>query len=333
MVHIQRMIAHILNPSENLILLSDSCMSDVDEMIQKALESKIGKIFTNTRRKKAQFLPDSPILSLLEEFKKNTCTFEEVSCRIAKRIFDKKMQAGQYENFDFIMAEGTYDGRHYIIGFENIYHEGITHTVQQQDMYSQNQIVAAKAMINSSLSKKEAAFTMEISDYEIYLIEEATAVEKEKRSLYETDILQCTSTLSYEQGVKVLAATCSELAEKYDLDEMTIVPKMKQIVKERVEQQEDIKLDEIANVLFDEKPQIHREFSDELQRRGFTQDISAEHMRPMKAQSVQKLKTDSGIEIIIPVDYMNSKDYVEFSNAADGTISIRLKNINKIISK
>lgn len=326
MVHIQRMITHILNPSENLMILSDSCMEDVEEAIQKALESKMDKIFTSTRRRKASFLSDSPVLSMLEKYKENTCTFEELSSYIARRIFDKKVQAGRYENFDFIMAEGTYDERRYIIGFENIYHEGITHVIQQQDAHSQNQIVAAKAMINASLSKKETAFTIEVSDGEVYLIEENV-------DLYETDILQCTSTLSYEQGVKALAVTCSELAEKYDLDEMTIVPKMKQMVKERVEQQEDIKLDEIADVLFDEKPQIHREFSDELQRRGFTQDISAEHMRPMKAQSVQKLKTDSGIEIIIPVDYMNSKDYVEFSNAADGTISIRLKNINKIISK
>ena len=51
MVHIQRMITHILNPSENLMILSDRCMEDVEEAIQKALESKMDKIFTSTRRR------------------------------------------------------------------------------------------------------------------------------------------------------------------------------------------------------------------------------------------------------------------------------------------
>ena len=58
-----------------------------------------------------------------------------------------------------------------------------------------------------------------------------------------------------------------------------------------------------------------------------------EYVKPAKAEKVQKIKTDKGIEIIIPVDYMNSKEYVEFRNHPDGTISIQLKNITHITSK
>ena len=34
-----------------------------------------------------------------------------------------------------------------------------------------------------------------------------------------------------------------------------------------------------------------------------------------------------------PVDYMNTKEFVEFKNQPDGTISIQLKNITHITSK
>ena len=61
--------------------------------------------------------------------------------------------------------------------------------------------------------------------------------------------------------------------------------------------------------------------------------IEVEYVKPARSDKVQKIKTDKGIEIIIPVDYMNSRDFVEFKNQPDGTISIQLKNITRITSK
>lgn len=333
MSNIQKIITHVLNPSSNILLLSDQDMNDTDENIQKMLEAKLDKVFTSTRKRKAVFKEESPIVDMLNSYKSKEKTFEELSQDFAKRIFDAKMKAGCYEDFDFILAEVLFEERRYLIGFENTYKEGITHHVQQFDDCVRNEIILAKAMLSSSFSKKEAAFTIELSDASVYIMEEAIDVEGEKQPLYENYILKCTSALSYEQGTKALVKTCSDMAKKYDLDAVALVPKVKKIVKENVESSSDIKLDEIAEILFDEQPLIKNEFRDELQQKGFTKDISVEHMKTAKADQVQKLKTDNGIEIIIPVDYMNSKDYVEFSNAADGTISIRLKNINKLTSK
>lgn len=333
MIVIQQMITHILNPSANLVLLSDSCMENIDEEIQKVLETKLEKVFTSARRKKATFKEESPIPLMIEDFKERKDSFEDLSGKLAQRIFEVKMKAGLYEDFDFIMAEVVYEERRYLVGFENTYHEGITHAITQDDAQVSNEIITAKAMLSTAFSKKDAAFSIELSDLSVHLMEEAIDYEGEKQPLYEAYILKCSSALSYEQGTKAMVKTCSELAKKYELDEVEIVPKVKKLVKENVEAQTDIKLEEIAEVLFDEKPLIKKEFTDELQRKGFTKDISVENMRPARSEKVQKLRTDNGIEIIIPVDFMNSKEYIEFSNAADGTISIRLKNINKLSSK
>lgn len=333
MLSIEHMITHILNPSANLVLLSDSCMGQTDEEIQKVLEAKLAKVFTSTRRKKASFLEESPIPLMMEDYKDQKNSFEDMSGKIAQRIFEVKMKAGLYEDFDFIMAEVLYEERRYLVGFENTYHEGITHVIQQDESQVNNDIITAKAMLSSAFSKKDAAFTIELSDMSVHIMEEAIDYEGEKKPLYEAYILKCTTALSYEQGAKAMVKTCSELAKKYELDEVAMVPKVKKLVKETVEAQQDIKLDDVANILFEDKPLIKQEFKDVLENKGFTKDISVENMRPARSEKVQKLRTDNGIEIIVPIDYMNSKDYIEFSNAADGTISIRLKNINKLSSK
>ena len=46
-----------------------------------------------------------------------------------------------------------------------------------------------------------------------------------------------------------------------------------------------------------------------------------------------KIKTDTGIEISFPVEYMKSREFIEIKTNDDGTLRIELKNINKIVNK
>ena len=46
-----------------------------------------------------------------------------------------------------------------------------------------------------------------------------------------------------------------------------------------------------------------------------------------------KIKTDTGIEISFPVEYMKNRDFIEIVTNPDGTLRIELKNINKISNK
>ena len=120
------------------------------------------------------------------------------------------------------------------------------------------------------------------------------------------------------------------VSEKYDLDEVEIVPKMKSMLVDSASMQQSLSVDDVAQVLFS-SPLAQADFKEEIKKQGIPEKIEMEYVKP--AEKVQKIKTDKGIEIIIPVDYMNSKEYVEFRNHPDGTISIQLKNITHITSK
>lgn len=61
--------------------------------------------------------------------------------------------------------------------------------------------------------------------------------------------------------------------------------------------------------------------------------IEVENPKVVKSIRSHKIKTDTGIEIKIPTEYLENNRYVEFTNHADGTISIQLKNIGKIVNR
>ena len=49
-----------------------------------------------------------------------------------------------------------------------------------------------------------------------------------------------------------------------------------------------------------------------------------------KKFSMQKIKTDSGIEVKFPLEFANRRDKIEFINNPDGTVSILIKNVEKL---
>ena len=61
--------------------------------------------------------------------------------------------------------------------------------------------------------------------------------------------------------------------------------------------------------------------------------LSVENPKVVKSIRSHKIKTDTGIEIKIPTEYLENSRYVEFINNPDGTISIALKNIGKIVNR
>ena len=70
-----------------------------------------------------------------------------------------------------------------------------------------------------------------------------------------------------------------------------------------------------------------------MQNAGIPAEVKLDRDFAIKKGRNHKIKTDTGIELLFPVDYFENKDFIEFINKPDGTISIELKNIGKIMNK
>lgn len=333
MLMIEKMITHVLNPSSNIIVCSDQCMEESDEGCLKMLETKITKAFASPQRRCGSFKEGSVCAHALEEYRSSIVSFEDMSKRLAKHIFDAKMTCSLFTPSDLLIAEVVFEERRYLIGLDNTYSIGLTHHTKQDGEEIVNSIMTYETLLSTNLVKNDSAFMIEFSDQSVSTVEAKQDINTEKQYFYGDIVLGTISKPSYKDAVKSIAKVTEAVVEQYDLKEVEVLPKMKQIIMENVEQQTDIDIQEVASILFADKPMIKAQFKEEVEKRGVQQPIPVEHMKSTKAEKVQKIRTDKGIEIIIPVDFMSSTDYVEFQNLPDGTISIQLKNINRITSK
>lgn len=332
MLTFENVILHILDSEHNTCVISDECMDETDETLDTILQSKATKIFASAQKKKGVFQEGSAFRECVERYKDGQVSFEEMSEKIARSIFDVKMKYGLYASSDLIVAIVMNEGRRYLIGIDNAFHEGITHDIRQSDKTC-NVICSSSSLISSNLIKDDRVFLVELSDLSVSTIETKIEIEAEKVNVFADIILQTSNEPSYKEAMKSISKTCEMIVDKYDMNEMEILPKMKGIIQENVTAQTPINIEEVANILFVDKPLAKSEFKEELKTKGVEKDVEVEYVKPTKADVVQKIKTDRGIELIIPIDFMNSKDLVEFQNNPDGTISIQLKNIMHISSK
>ena len=62
-------------------------------------------------------------------------------------------------------------------------------------------------------------------------------------------------------------------------------------------------------------------------------EVKPQSEKTTKKFEKQFLKTDTGIEINIPMEQYRDINQVEFITNPDGTISVLIKNINKILTR
>ncbi len=333
MIEFEKKIVHVLDCEHNNCILSEKCMDEEYEEILKVLNSKTEKVFHSSARKLGTFQEMSICKKMLQQWKNENINFETFSQQLAQYIFDKKMELAQYHTSDLVIAVIVYENRRYLLILDNACVKGITHNVSNDEGYIKTEIIPYRALISTTLSKKDCAVLIELSDESIYCVENNVEIEAEKVNFYADIILQSSIIPSYKENIKNITKLTEALTEKYDLDEVSIVPKLKSLVVDNISSNTPIQIDEIADEVFMNQPLAKDEFKSELKKQGVPKEIAVENVKPTRSEKVQKIKTDKGIEIIIPVDYMNSKEFVEFHTQPDGTISIQLKNINHISSK
>lgn len=332
MLEFENIIVHVLDNEHDTCVLAQTC-TELPEAIQQILQSKCEKLWQSTLGRRGQFQAESKVKAWLSSDLNDTQTFIDCTQKLAQHIFATKKECALFTATDLIAALVKRDGRRYFLLLENIYQEAVMHQVKEQAGEIQVELIPCQTLLSPQLRRQERACTIELSDHSVQCVENSISVQGEKKHLYADIVLRCTTQPSYQEVVKTVTAATEVMSEKYDMEKLALTSQVKSMLVDSVEQQKPLHVDTLAQQLFAEKPQIKADFCQELKNQGIPVQIELEPIKAKKAEKVQKLKTDNGIEITIPVDYMNSTEFVEFRNAPDGRLSIELKNIAHITSR
>ncbi len=329
---IEKLIIHMMDPSSNLLICADQ-EAQLEESCIEMLKQKMTKAFTSAKKSKGHLREDHTIAQWIGAYRNHEQTFVEMSRQIAQDIYEKKCKAAQFEPSDLMIAEVLFEERRYLVGMDHTYVDGWIHESDQSEMITTNAIRKCTTLVSNNLLKNDRVFLLEYSDQTLFCIETKIEIDAEPCYFYSDIVFQSKNTPSYQDVRKAMNKAVEDTIKEYDLDSVKVLPKMKQMMQDTLEANEVIKVSDVASIVFGDQPLAKQHFETEMKEKGMDRPILTEYVKPTKAEKVTKIKTDKGIEVIIPINYMDSTEYVEFQTLEDGTLMIHLKNINRITSK
>ena len=325
-------IVHILDSSVGIPVLSDQSM-EVGPDFSDFLKAHIEKITESDDVKHCTFAEGSEVKELLQN-----CTpdnFVETSKQLAERLYDIMNANIDIPAADVAMTVFGCKGKDYLAFLKMNYKTSYTHQTRETDGGNSNEIILQRALLPGQGQRLSEAFVLDLSDGSLILAEKKYEVNGEKCFYFSELFLECHAPLSQKSKLDIVTRAVDQVAKKYYGDEDAQKKmKIKDIICNELEEQGEIKVSELREKVFPGSPEMLEELDEKLDRYNLSYEtVAPKNEQTIKKFQKQKLYTDTGIEITIPMEEYRNPDHVEFITNMDGTISVLIKNIGMLSSK
>lgn len=319
-------ILHILDSTSGLPVYSQESLELEDEKVQDFIGRHIERIFNDQSVKSGRFAEDSKFKDLIYNINED---FINTTISIAEKLYNTMLRYMEIPSGDLLIASLNIEGHNYLVIIKFNYKEGYTHYVDYGDNGTLNKIVVNKVMFPSETQKNIEAALINLEDLSLRIFEREYDIEGEKILYFSKLFLQCETDLSIKESIKVIREVAKDITKRYYDEDFEKVSQIKEAIYDNLDSG-TIEVENVANAMFRNNPDIKREYIERVEEAGVNKVVDLEGKKPEKKLTVHKIKTDSGIQLDVPVDIYRDKNIIEFINNPDGTISILIKNISKI---
>ncbi len=332
-IRIKNVIVHILDSTIGMPVLSDTQLEYGSE-VADFLKEHIAKIGSGDDAKECRFYEkESEIFHILEEYADDD--FVAISKDIASILYEIMNSNIDIPPADLMVVRFRWDDREYLALLKMNYKSQYTHRTMaiEDGGGNSNEIIRHKSILPSESQRLSEAAIICLEDLSLRVIEKKYEVNGEKTNYFSYLFLKCSAHLSHKSKLSIVSKAV-ESVQREGFDETQCFEKQmraKSIIQEEIEEKGGFVVEELADRIFDQEPELKIAFQDKMEK----YDMVKEEIQPQSENTVRKymsqhLYTDTGIEIKIPMEQYKNPGSVEFITNPDGTVSVLIKNIEHL---
>ena len=325
-----------LSPYAGEPIVSNFDIDADDEISLTFIEKTISNFIVSNDMKYASFITEdgknSKAYSLLLELSENLSYLKTCANEIAEEYFKLIADNDKVLSGDLIITLFEMEDCPYF-GFFKYNHKTMLMTNLVQNKGANNlSIVEISSLITSSRHKADEGFVLNFKTFELILIDKKYEINSQMEYIYKDTILLLDTEHSQKEKFDIFNKVTKNIEKKYLLQDPEKTANLKKAVKDSADEDGKILVEEVVDNAFDKTSDMNGIYKDALTRSGIDMREKIEVKEPVMKNKFQrqKIKTETGIEINIPVDYYEDKSKVEFIPDEDGTISILIKNIKNL---
>ncbi len=335
-IRIKHVIVHILDSTVGMPVLSDRELEYGSE-VAEFLREHIARISSGDDAKECRFYKEqSEIYRILDSYADED--FVAVSKDIAAMLYDIMSGNIDIPPADLMVVRFKEGEDEYLALLKMNYKSQYTHRTMPLDggEGNSNEIIRHKSILPSESQRLTEAAIIRLDDLALWVIEKKYEVNGEKTDYFSFLFLKCSAHLSHKSKLSIVSRAVESI-QREGFDETERFEKQmraKSIIQEEIEENGGFVVEELAERIFEEQPELKAAFQDKMEK----YDMVKEEIQPQSENTVRKyqsqhLYTDTGIEIKIPMEQYKDPKSVEFITNPDGTISVLIKNIEHLEAK
>ncbi|EST89930.1 hypothetical protein T233_00826 [Vagococcus lutrae LBD1] len=322
-------ILHVIDLESPQLILSEKPMDLSELTVRDYSESLLKKFFENDYQtgKLEETTTDLPFSSLSD-------SFIEGSHEIAQGFYDCLVKGEDVPSGDLLIFEAINDEEDHLVGaFKLNFKKVHTHYIDYIENEMVNNIILNRAVLPSSTSKVDEGIVMNLTNQTISMVGKSYKFDGKKTAYMSQILFQIEPTPSMADNIKIVKKAVKDVSTRYNEELHESFANVQQAIYESIEEEGKIDNQRIAEHVFKDNFSAKEEYLEQVTRTAFTEDIPVNVPKYEKKYRMQKFKLANGIELAIPMDVYQNKEFVEFINNPDGTISVMIKNIDEIKNK
>ncbi|QAT41926.1 nucleoid-associated protein [Aminipila luticellarii] len=255
--------------------------------------------------------------------------FITVSQQLAQKIFDLAVANPDIPAADLLMCHFQYDNGIYFGVLKFNYKQSYIHHFAMIDNEKETGIIQQNATIANENQKLDEFAFIRLDDFSVLIKEKKYEINGAKEFYLSNRILHVTTDLSPKTKVKIVEKAAEKVIKEYYGEDPLKVSQLKTELKTCVDESSIVEIDRITNAVFDGNFSAQQRYKEEVAQKGISGrafEVTSEIEKTVARK--QKITTDTGIEISLPVNYLENQKNIEFIMNEDGTMSILIKSVN-----
>lgn len=325
-----------LDSSYDKPVISRYDMDTDDETSLSFIEAGIRDIYSSKDMKWARFSQDgaNSVRDLTKEISDDLSVFRANSEKIVETYFEILKDNFEVPSGDLLVSLFEMDSVQYIAVLKYNYKTFTTSIFDNIGENSRIYIRRTSSLCATARTKPDEGFIVHLPHMDICMTDKKYNINSEKTAILADELLKCETGLSQKEKFTIFENVTENIERKYLMNDPEEKAKLKKTVKDSVLDLGYLSVNDVIQGSFEEQPNLKEIYKSSLEKSGIkkTENIDID-ARTLKSKfQTQKITTESGISIDIPIEYYGDDSKIEFVPSDNGTLSIIIKNVKNIIA-
>ena len=306
---------------------SEGALPLTDLQIYEYVEGLLKKVLYSPDARRADFSTTSPVPKLLTVLKEEK-NFFDFSKTMATRLLHELSQPEDDETRDVLLAL-VHDGHNefwvmLILKGKNAY----VHTFFEEEGCLG--ITKSGSLLPPATTKPEAWAVISLEQDKLWLKDLRLTYEGDTVELLSEVVFGATTEQSPRESLRSLKKITREISDAYAYDAIDAAANMKRYIAERVLTDDYLVQKDMAKEIFPDSELLQKRFQESCYSKDLPEHIPAPREFSLKQVAKQKLATDTGVKIEVPLKGLED---VSVQVEEDGSLTLTIRNIHRIDDK